>query len=326
MRVDPRDGGLGAVHDCGMPTLADIRAAHAVIRPHIHRTPVLTSASLNREFGAELFFKCENFQKIGAFKARGATNAVLSAPDSAVRGGVVTHSSGNHAAAIARAAGLRGVPGYIVMPTNAPRVKVDSVERYGGKITFCEPTAEARAVAAARLQEETGAVLVHPFDNDAVIAGQGTAALEFLEAVPDLHAIVAPIGGGGLMSGTAIAASELRPDMRIWAAEPALADDAARSLETGVLQPPANSNTIADGLRTGLSERTFQILRTRLSGIARAPEDLIAQAMHRVWQTMKILIEPSSAVPLAALLAGTLPAQGRIGIILTGGNVEPRWP
>ncbi|MBS0659897.1 MAG: pyridoxal-phosphate dependent enzyme [Verrucomicrobia bacterium] len=309
-----------------MPNLADIRAAHAIIRPHIHRTPVLTSSSLNREFGLELFFKCENFQKIGAFKARGATHAVLTASAAEVQGGVVTHSSGNHAAAIARAAALRGVPGYIVMPSNAPRVKVESVQRYGGRITFCEPTAAARAQAAAQLQDETGAVLIHPFDNDAVIAGQGTAALELLEAVPDLTAIAAPVGGGGLMSGTALAATELKPGIEVWAAEPALADDAARSLESGVLQPPADSTTIADGLRTGLSERTFRILQGRLKGVARAPEELIATAMHRVWQTMKILIEPSAAVPLAALLAGTLPARGRLGVILTGGNVEPRWP
>lgn len=308
-----------------MPTLADIRAARPVIAPHIHRTPVLTSSSLNRELGAELFFKCENFQKIGAFKARGATFAVLSAPEEAVRGGVVTHSSGNHAAALARAAGLRGVPGYIVMPSNAPRVKSDSVRRYGGQITFCEPTAAAREAAAARLQHETGALLVHPFDNDAVITGQGTAALELLEEVPDLEAITAPVGGGGLMSGTSIAASELRPGIRIWGTEPAIADDAARSLETGELQPPANSTTIADGLRTGLAERTFNILRTRLEGIARAPEELIPAAMQLVWQMMKIVIEPSSAVPLAALMAGNLPLRGRrVGVILTGGNVEPR--
>ncbi len=304
------------------PSLADIRAAAAVIAPHIHRTPVLTSATLDREFGVQLFFKCENFQKVGAFKARGATFAVMSASAEAVRGGVVTHSSGNHAAALARAAALRGVPGYIVMPSNAPKVKQDSVRRYGGQIVFCEPTLAARETAAARIEAETGALLIHPFDNWSVITGQGTAALELLEDVPDLEVIVAPVGGGGLMSGTAIAASELRPGIRIWGAEPAIADDAARSFESGIMQPPADVLTIADGLRTGLAEKTFSVLRARLEGIARAPEAAIVAAMRKTWEVMKIIIEPSCAVPLGALIAGTLPARGRVGIILTGGNVD----
>jgi len=305
------------------PTLSDIRAARELIAPHIHRTPVLTSATLNREHGAELFFKCENLQKVGAFKARGATFAVLSAPEADVRGGVVTHSSGNHAAALARAASIRGVPGHIVMPSNAPKVKQDSVRRYGGQITFCEPTIAAREAAAAKIQAETGAMLVHPYDDWAVITGQGTCAVELLEEIPDLDLILAPVGGGGLTCGTSIAAKALRPGIRVFGAEPAGADDAFRSLQTGVRQPQDNPLTIADGLRVALGEKSFSVLTRLLDGIVTVSEDAITSSMRHTWEVMKIIIEPSSAVPLGALQEGKLDVSGkRVGIILTGGNVD----
>jgi threonine dehydratase len=305
------------------PTLPDIRVARELIAPHIHRTPVLTSTTLNREHGAQLFFKCENLQKVGAFKARGATFAVLSAPEADVRGGVVTHSSGNHAAALARAASIRGVPGHIVMPSNAPKVKQDSVRRYGGQITFCEPTIAAREAAAAKIQAETGAMLVHPYDDWAVITGQGTCAVELLEEIPDLDLILAPVGGGGLTCGTSIAAKALRPGIRVFGAEPAGADDAFRSLQTGVRQPQDNPLTIADGLRVALGEKSFSVLTRLLDGIVTVSEDAITSSMRHTWEVMKIIIEPSSAVPLGALQEGKLDVSGkRVGIILTGGNVD----
>ncbi len=305
------------------PTLTEIRAAHEWIAPHIHRTPVVSSSTLNREHGAQIFLKCENLQKVGAFKARGATFAVLSAPEAEVRGGVVTHSSGNHAAALARAASIRGVPGHIVMPNNAPKVKQDSVRRYGGQITFCEPTLAAREAAAARIQAETGAMLVHPFDNWSVITGQGTCALELLEEIPDLDILLAPVGGGGLISGTSIAAKSLRSGIRVHGTEPAGADDAYRSLQTGIRQPQDHPQTIADGLRTGLGEKAFSVLSRRLDGIVTVSEEHIIAAMRHAWEILKIIIEPSAAVPLGALREGKLDISGkRVGIILTGGNVD----
>lgn len=305
------------------PTLSEIRDARECIAPHIHRTPVLSSSTLNREHGAQIFLKCENLQKVGAFKARGATFAVLSAPEAEVRGGVVTHSSGNHAAALARAASIRGVPGHIVMPNNAPKVKQESVRRYGGQITFCEPTLAAREAAAARIQAETGAMLVHPFDNWSVITGQGTCALELLEEIPDLDILLAPVGGGGLISGTSIAAKSLRPGIRVYGTEPAGADDAFRSLQTGIRQPQNDPQTIADGLRTGLGEKAFSVLSRRLDGIVTVSEEHIIAAMRHAWEVLKILIEPSAAVPLGALREGKLEISGkRVGIILTGGNVD----
>lgn len=305
------------------PTLSQIRAARELIAPHIHRTPILTSSALDREFGAKLFFKCENFQKAGAFKARGATFAVLSASDHDVRGGVVTHSSGNHAAALARAAAIRGVPGHIVMPDNAPKVKIESVLRYGGRITFCAPTLAARDAAAAKIVGESGAMLIHPFDNWAVITGQGTCALEVLEDQPDLDLMLVPIGGGGLTTGTTIAAKALKPGIKVFAAEPAGADDAFRSLQTGIRQPQEHPHTIADGLRTGIGEKAWSVLHHALDGVVTVSEDSIITAMRKTWEVMKIIIEPSCAVPLAALVEGKLDVTDkRVGIILTGGNVD----
>ena len=304
-------------------TLADIRAAHARIADKIHRTPVLTSATLDALCGAQLFFKCENFQKIGAFKARGATNAVFALTDAEAANGVATHSSGNHAAALARAARLRGIPAHIVMPSNAPKTKIESVRRNGGFIVFCEPTLVAREAACAKIIAETGARLVHPFDDYAVMAGQGTATLELLEQAPDLDLIIVPVGGGGLLCGTAVAAKGARPGIRVIAAEPAGADDAARSVAAGRLIPLEQAATIADGLRTSLSARTFPLIQQQVDGIVTVSEESIVAAMRRIWEVLKIIIEPSCAVPYAAVMDEKIDVSGkRVGIILTGGNVD----
>jgi threonine dehydratase len=314
------------------PSPAEIAAAHARIAPRIHRTPVLTSASLDALAGARLYFKCENLQKTGSFKIRGATNAIFSLSDAEAARGIVTHSSGNHAAAVACAAGWRGVPAWIVMPRNAPAVKCRAVEAYGGKITFCEPKVSARTEAAARIQRETGAALIHPYDDDRIIAGQATAAKELLEEIPDLDAVLAPVSGGGLLSGTALGAKGLRAAVRVFGCEPERADDACRSLATGTLQGLEQSDTIADGLRASLAPRTFAILRRNVEGILLVSEEEIIAATRTVWERMKIIIEPSSAVAVAPLLkpggvaALRLPARGdgapRIGVILSGGNVD----
>jgi threonine dehydratase len=305
------------------PTLQDVLLAHARIRPHIHRTPVLTCATLDRATGARLYFKCENFQKVGAFKARGATNAVFSLSDEEARAGVVTHSSGNHAAALAMAAGRRGIAAHIVMPDNAPQVKKDAVAAYGGRIVFCAPTLRAREEACARIVAETGARLVHPYNDERVMAGQGTAAVELLEEVPDLDVVMTPVGGGGLISGTATAVKGLNAGIRVIGAEPAGADDAYRSFRSGERQPMDNPQTVADGLRTALGDKTFPVIRRLVDDIVTVSEEGIVDAMRRVWQFMKIVIEPSCAVPLAALTEGRAHLAGlRVGIVLTGGNVD----
>lgn len=307
--------------------------AHERIRPRIHRTPVLTSATLNALAGAELFFKCENLQKTGSFKIRGATNAIFSLSEEEAARGVVTHSSGNHAAAVACSAGWRRIAAWIVMPENAPEVKRRAVEAYGGRITFCEPTVTSRAETAARIQQESGAVMVHPYDDDRIIAGQATAAKELLEEVPDLDAVLAPVSGGGLLSGTCLGAKGQSNAVKVFGCEPERADDAYRSLKSGVLQRLESSDTIADGLRASLAPRTFAILRKHVDGVLLVSEDEIVDAMKRIWERMKIVVEPSSAVALAPLLrpggvselgltkkaAETRP---RIGILLSGGNVE----
>jgi threonine dehydratase len=306
-----------------LPDLAAIRAAHARIAPYVHRTPVLTCTSLDERVGARLFFKCENFQKVGAFKARGACNAVFSLSDAAAARGVVTHSSGNHGAALAYAARRRGIPAFVVMPENAAKIKRANVAHFGAVIRFCLPTQAAREQACADVQRETGATLVHPYDDVRVIAGQGTAALELLETVPDLDAVVAPVGGGGLLSGTAIAAAAMRPGIAIYGAEPAGADDAARGFVSGKVEPLPHPDTIADGLRATLSERTLFAIRHHATAIPTASDAAIAGAMRLVWERMKIVIEPSSAVPLACLLDGDLPVGGkRVGVIVSGGNVD----
>jgi threonine dehydratase len=315
------------------PDWDTILAAHARIAPHIHRTPVLTSRSLNELTGASLFFKCENLQKTGSFKIRGASNAILSLSHQEASHGVVTHSSGNHAAAVSCAAGWRGIPAWIVMPRNAPPVKCRAVESYGGRITFCEPTTSARAKAAAQIQADTGAAMIHPYDDDRIIAGQATAAKELLEEVPDLDAVLSPVSGGGLLSGTCLAATGQSPKIRIFGCEPERADDAHRSLTSGALQTIESSDTIADGLRASLSPRTFAILRRHVSRVLLAGEEEILIAMRLVWERMKILIEPSSAVVVAPFLKPeTLASLGlskradgsapKLGLILSGGNAD----
>jgi threonine dehydratase len=306
-----------------LPDLAAIRAAHARIAGHVHRTPVLTCTSIDADVGARLFFKCENLQKIGAFKARGATNAVYALADAIASRGVVTHSSGNHGAALAYAARRRGIPSWVVMPENAPQVKVDNVRRNGATIHFCAPTVAGREAACASIQKETGATLIHPFDHVDVIAGQGTVMLELLADVADLEVVIAPCGGGGLLAGTAIAAKALRPGLRVFGAEPAAADDATRSYRSGKVEPLPQATTIADGLRTTLAPRTLSALRTCVDAMGTCSEESIVAAMRMTWERMKIIIEPSSAVPLACLIEGSLDARGkRVGIIVSGGNVD----
>ncbi len=307
-----------------LPDLAAIRAAHARIRPHVHRTPVFTCAAVDAEVGARLWFKAESFQKIGAFKARGASNAVFSLPEAVARRGVVTHSSGNHGAAIAYAASRRGIPAWVVMPENAAKVKQENVRRMGATIRHSAPDAASRAAVCAEVERETGATLVHPFDNADVIAGQGTAALELLEDVPSLDVVVAPVGGGGLLSGTSIAAKGVKPGIRVFGAEPANAGDAAAAFRSGRLEPlPAGLSTIADGLRTPLSARTLAAIRANVDEVATCSEEGIVRAMRMTFERMKLVIEPSSAVPLACLLERSLSAPGAsIGVIVSGGNVD----
>ncbi len=303
--------------------IAAIRAAHARITPHIHRTPVLHSRSLDELTGASLFFKCENLQKVAAFKARGACNAVLSLSESEAKRGVVTHSSGNHGAALAWAATQRGIPSWIVMPDNAPSIKQNAVRGFGGEVRFCQATLPARDAMCAAVQAETGATLVHPYNDWRVIAGQGTAALELLAEVPDLDVVIAPVGGGGLLSGTAIAARAHAQTIKVYGAEPAGADDAVQSLRAGRVVPQINPRTIADGLRSSLGDKTFAVISTAVDDIATASEESIVRAMRLTWEKLKLVIEPSSAVPLGALLEHRFPVAGlRVGVILSGGNVD----
>jgi len=303
--------------------LATVRAAHARILPHVHRTPVLTSRSLDAVAEATLFFKCENLQKVGAFKARGACNAVFSLDDAEARRGVVTHSSGNHGAAVAWAAARRGIPAWVVMPENSAEVKKAAVQGLGAAVRYCAPTLAARDTTCAAVQAETGALLIHPFDDWRVIAGQGTAALELLEEIPDLDAILTPVGGGGLLSGTAIAARAIKPSIAVYGAEPAGADDAWRSLQSGHIVPQTDPRTIADGLRSSLGVKTFAVLSKLVDAIGTTSEPAIVQAMRLAWEKLKLIIEPSSAVPLAALLERKLPVAGRrVGIVISGGNVD----
>jgi threonine dehydratase len=304
-------------------TLALIREAHARIKDKINRTPVLTSATLDAQAHAQLFFKCENFQKGGAFKARGATNAVFLLSDEEARRGVATHSSGNHAAALARAAGLRGISAHIVMPNNASQAKQAAVARYGGRIVLCEPTLAARETTCARLIADTGAVLIHPYDDVRVMAGQGTTAVELLESIPELDLLLCPVGGGGHLSGVAVAGKSLKPSIRVVGVEPAGADDAYRSFNAGHIIPSVNPQTIADGLRSSLGKHTFPEIQRYVDEIVTVSEESIMQAMRTIWEVMKIIIEPSAAVPYAALLEDKLNiADKRVGIILSGGNLD----
>ena len=305
------------------PSKIDILGAASRIRPHIHRTPVLTSENLSEMFGCTLFFKCENMQKAGAFKSRGACNAVFSLDEDSAKRGVATHSSGNHAAALARAAALRGIEAHIVMPSNSSKVKIAAVQNYGGRITYCEPNLASRESTVARVIAETGAIEIHPYNDLRIIAGQATAALEMIEDYPDLDTILSPVGGGGLLSGTALSAYYFSENTKVIATEPEQASDAYQSFHQKKFVPSVNPNTIADGLRTSLGSLTFPIILEHVSDIVTVTESEIAEAMHLVWERLKIIIEPSSAVPVAALLANKVDVRGKkVGIILSGGNVD----
>jgi threonine dehydratase len=305
------------------PRLQDIRSAHQRIRSYIHKTPVLTCTALDQMVGAKLFFKCENFQKTGAFKFRGACNAVFSLSNQEASRGVVTHSSGNHAGALALAARKRGITARIVMPCNATRVKVDAVKNYGGIITFCESTLTSRESTAEQIIRETGAMLIHPSNDYKIIAGQGTSALELMEEIGNLDFLLAPVGGGGLLSGIAIAAKGLNPKIKVVGCEPKNADDAYRSIKAGRIIPSENPHTIADGLRTSLGDKTFPIIRDLVDEIVLATEEEIINAMRYIFERMKIIAEPSAAVPLAVLLSHKLNvADKNVGIIISGGNID----
>jgi len=308
-----------------LPSLSDIQDAHSRIRPFVHRTPVMSSQQLNGLFGCEMFFKCENFQKVGAFKFRGATNAVMSLSDEEKERGVVTHSSGNHAAALALAAKMNGVNANIVMPENAPEVKKKAVAGYGANITFCKPTQQSREETTAIIMEKTGATLIHPYDNFNVICGQGTAAMELIDERNDLEAVIAPIGGGGLMSGTSTCVKNISKEIQVIGAEPLNANDAYKSFTTGKLTPSINPLTIADGLLTSLSELTFSIIKKNVDVIFTAKEESIIDCMLLIWERMKIVIEPSSATVLAIIKENQDFFKNRkIGLILSGGNVDLR--
>ncbi len=307
------------------PNFEAILAAHQRIVPHIHRTPVVTSSSLDHIAGAQLFFKCENLQKTGSFKIRGATNAVFSLRDEEARHGVVAPSSGNHAAALALAARWRGIPAFIVMPSNSSASKMRAVENYGGTITLCEPNMASRESTCDELMKKTGAHLVHPYNDARVIAGQGTAALELLEEVGDLDVVITPASGGGLLSGTAIAAKNMRPGIRVIGGEPSNADDAYRSLAAGKIEPAARTETMADGLRAELCPLTFLILRAFVDEISLVTEEEITASMLLLWERTKLVVEPSGAVAAAPALNRRIRAEGKkIGIILSGGNLDLR--
>lgn len=307
-----------------IPTYSDIKTAHETIKDHIHNTPVLTSRQLDKRAGTKVFLKCENFQRVGAFKFRGGSNAIFNLPDEQAQKGVATHSSGNHAQAVALAARKRGIPAYIVMPENAPDVKKRAVKGYGAEITFCESTQQARESTLEKVVEKTGATFIHPYNNGKIIAGQGTATIELLDQQPDLNFILAPVGGGGLLSGTAIAAKAIKDNISVIGCEPEEADDAYRSFKQGKLIPLEHTDTVADGLRTSLGELTFTCIKEHVDDIVTVSEEQIIEAMRFIWERMNIIIEASCAVPIAALFNDKIPsaANKKVGVIITGGNVD----
>ncbi len=306
-----------------LPEYQDVEQAHDRIRPYIQKTPVLSSRGINELLEGDFYFKCENFQKVGAFKFRGAINAIMSLSEDQAQRGVVTHSSGNHAAALCLAARIRGIPAYIAMPRTAPEIKKTAVEGYGGIITFCEPTMDSREQTKEKIVAETGAAFIPPYNHFDIVCGQGTAAKELIEEAGKLDMILAPVGGGGLMSGTAITARSLLPDAKPIAVEPAGADDAYRSLQAGHIIPSVKPDTIADGLLTSLGELTFAIIRDKVHEIVTVSEEGIITAMRMIWERMKIVVEPSGAVPLAAIIENKVEYKGlRTGLILSGGNVD----
>ena len=311
------------------PDYSAVLLARKRVAPYVHLTPVLTSAVIDDALGAKLAFKCENFQKVGAFKARGAHNAVFSLSDEEAKRGVVTHSSGNHGAALALAARTRGIPCWVVVPENALASKVASIRRYGATVVPCPPTQAGRETTCARIQAETGAHLVHPYNDPAVIAGQGTATLELMDQVEGLEVIITPVGGGGLLSGTSLAAKGRNPAIQVFGAEPAGADDAARSLAAGRLIPQTGPNTLADGLRSSLGDLTFAIIQQNVTAVITVTEPQLLAAMRELWEVLKIVVEPSSAVAYAAVKFSPDRFKGkRVGVVLTGGNVDldkPIW-
>ncbi len=306
-----------------IPSLEDIKQAANRIAPYAHKTPILTCQALNDLTRANLFFKCENFQKVGAFKFRGAGNAVFSLADEEAKRGVCTHSSGNHAQALALAAAKRSIKAYIVMPENAPKVKIEGVKGYGGEVILCKPTLQAREETTKKIRETTGALFIHPYDDVRIVTGQATAALEFHQEIDNLDIIMAPVGGGGLISGTALATNYLDPDIEVIAAEPEEADDAFRSFKSGSFVPSKNPKTIADGLLTSTGKITFPIIQKYVSDILTVSEATIIAAMKLTWERMKIIVEPSSAVPLGVILQHPSRFKDkRVGIIISGGNVD----
>ncbi|CTQ55549.1 Phenylserine dehydratase [Roseibium album] len=311
------------VSNIEVPTLEDMLVAHERIKPYVHKTPVLTSSFLNDLTGAELFFKCENFQKAGAFKVRGASNAVFGLDEETAKAGVATHSSGNHALSLSYAAGRRGIPCHVVMPRTAPQAKKDAVRGYGGIITECEPSTSSREAVFAEVQAATGAEFVHPYNDPRVIAGQGTCSKELMEQTDGLDMVIAPIGGGGMVSGTCLTLSNLAPEVKIFAAEPEQADDAARSFRAGHIIADDAPETVADGLKVPLKELTWHFVSNHVSDILTASDQEIIDAMRLTWARMKIVMEPSSAVPLATILKNKDIFKGkRVGVIVTGGNVD----
>jgi len=306
-----------------IPTLDDIKKAHTVIKPYARFTPVLRSEHVNNRTKSDIYFKCENFQKVGAFKFRGACNAVLTLSDEDAKNGVSTHSSGNHAQALALAARIRGIQAHVVMPENAPRVKVEAVRGYGAEITFCESTLESRESTLQQVVSKTGATIIHPYNDSRIVAGQGTAALELLETNPDLDIILTPVGGGGLLSGTALSTKYINPNIKVIGTEPEQANDAYESFKAGKLIPAYHTNTIADGLRTSLGVLPFSIIKDYVDDIVTVSEASIIEAMRYIWERLNIIIEPSCAVPVAAIFEGKIDVQGKkVGIIITGGNVD----
>lgn len=306
-----------------IPSIDDMLAAHERIKPHIHKTPVLTSSFFNELTGAELFFKCENFQKAGVFKARGASNAVFSLSDDMLEKGVATHSSGNHALSLSYAAGRRGIPCTVVMPRTAPQAKKDAVKGYGGRIIECEPSTSSREAVFAEVVAKTGSEFVHPYNDHRVIAGQGTCPRELIDQVEGLDTVIAPIGGGGMVSGTCLTLSNLAPGVKIYAAEPEQADDAARSFKAGYIIADDAPETVADGLKVPLKDLTWHFVSNHVTDILTASEQEIIDAMKLIWKRMKIVMEPSSAVPLATIIKNKDTFAGkRVGVIITGGNVD----
>ncbi|MFC2086730.1 pyridoxal-phosphate dependent enzyme [Bacteroidota bacterium] len=306
-----------------IPRFSDIQKAHERIADFIHRTPVFTCQSINKIYKAKLFFKCENFQKVGAFKFRGATNAILSLNESQCKYGVATHSSGNHAQALSLAARKRNIKAYIVMPVNSKKAKIEAVQTYGGQITFCEPTLDSREKTCEKIVEMTGAAFIHSYNKFEIICGQGTAAKELIEEINDLNAVIAPVGGGGLLSGTSLATKGMNNDIKVYGAEPKMADDAYRSFKSGKFVPSVDPKTIADGLLTSLGSLTFEIILKNVDDIFTVKEESIIDCMRLIWERMKIIVEPSAAVPLAVIHENQEVFKNkRIGIILSGGNLD----